>query len=793
LASPVETKGIIGSDRRHYVLDLTRMFPRDANFPDYKTHATALLRPELISHYCCRKALQSMIAEQNEKAKKKQAEIQKEKETDASGGGQAGDTEAEGTKPTQNGAENPKVVQQNGMEKNVEEESKVEGAKLEDSLEKGANKMAKEIAAVKFNPDVFCDLKMSDEKQQKRDENEVKAASIFLLTQVIPKLVGKSFRNLQESPLDGEHLVRIMHKNGINVRYLGQIAAIAMKLEMTYIVHLCTSEMIVRAAKHVLNEMLRGVKPELGEKQDTWFLAPCIARFLNSFLGANCCGLGLSEDELKAAKEVLKQIDEENANQGTQKIISRNKSRGKGKTKAKKDYVKFANGRRAPTDPLHPANLWVRIQSLVQQKFTCKLPSFEKGLPARRKLCMLRSLCKKVGIQLVSRNYKLDTKQAKAHPNIFTVDDILDLFPVVKTVELTSKDAADLMEQGKRCMAHGHPGMLQAAYLKLSDAQNILHQTYGPMHPQTAECYSLMALVCYKARDVLQAVEMQQKALLVYERTLGLDHSETAYAHSTMALFLHSIEHSKDAIKHLKRALFLLELMCGPNHPDVASTHFNLAMLYQDSKKVVLGLKHLRQARAVLTNVLGDKHFRVGLCDHAIAVAHSLMGNFREAVTCEMSAKLIYTAVLGEKNLQTQESKKALAWFAKQAVEVEKGLSKKGGLIPIHPHLTSFTWLSLRRVSMPTRGISPADLDSFIKIPRTMPKAPAQGQVAAKQAQVQSPAVDENAAASNAPVSKAQKRKLKRKLQKQRQKAEKEAAAREAALKSREESENPSQ
>ncbi len=36
ISTSFECKGMTGSDRRKYILDVTRAFPRDANFPDYK-------------------------------------------------------------------------------------------------------------------------------------------------------------------------------------------------------------------------------------------------------------------------------------------------------------------------------------------------------------------------------------------------------------------------------------------------------------------------------------------------------------------------------------------------------------------------------------------------------------------------------------------------------------------------------------------------------------------------------------------------------------------------------------
>merc|ERR1712226_1762429 len=63
----VETKGIRGSDGRYYILDLVRMTPRDGNYPNFKTHLTALLRPELIAIYTRDKAFQQLKKENTEK------------------------------------------------------------------------------------------------------------------------------------------------------------------------------------------------------------------------------------------------------------------------------------------------------------------------------------------------------------------------------------------------------------------------------------------------------------------------------------------------------------------------------------------------------------------------------------------------------------------------------------------------------------------------------------------------------------------------------------------------------
>lgn len=50
IAGSTEVKGIKGSDKRHYIVDMQGMTPRDANFIGDDFH-TCLVRPELISLY----------------------------------------------------------------------------------------------------------------------------------------------------------------------------------------------------------------------------------------------------------------------------------------------------------------------------------------------------------------------------------------------------------------------------------------------------------------------------------------------------------------------------------------------------------------------------------------------------------------------------------------------------------------------------------------------------------------------------------------------------------------------
>merc|ERR1719480_525796 len=79
LYGPVECKGILGSDKRFYVLDLVRVTPKDMNFDesDYPDNFTAVLRPELLWLY------NKHFLAQHQKLKKKDAKAKAQVEAKA--------------------------------------------------------------------------------------------------------------------------------------------------------------------------------------------------------------------------------------------------------------------------------------------------------------------------------------------------------------------------------------------------------------------------------------------------------------------------------------------------------------------------------------------------------------------------------------------------------------------------------------------------------------------------------------------------------------------------------------
>lgn len=447
----------------------------------------------------------------------------------------------------------------------------------------------------------------------------------MLTDDIIPSVVER-FRTLDLSPVDGRQLSDAMHAQGINIRYLGAMHRAAAKVP--YVQVLCEREMVARACKVLMRHGLRRTGPS--------HLATACAHFLNCLLGSV-------------------------------PVPNGNASHAEKKTKKKKGAHKAGSGaaREEEIDPRGPLcewgteSLWQSLQAEVQRKFDFALSSdVQATLHRLRQLPLLRSVCQRVGIQLLARDLDLEA----AHP--VSADDVLQLFPVVRGTVSACKDGREHLTLGKQLLTMGN---LQKAFEMLHEALSIFHQTCGPMHSQVAQCYGALAMVYYNLQDLGNALSYQQKAIVILEKISGWDDPEVALGYGNMALFSHCLQHNRRALIYIRRAEYLLQLICGPNHPDVAALYINTAMIHLDLQHVRTALRYLHAALTINETVLGPEHVSTATSYHATAVALSMMRAAPLAAKNEQRCHDILKGLLGEEDPRVQESHHWILQFSARA------------------------------------------------------------------------------------------------------------------------------
>ncbi|CAI5465530.1 unnamed protein product [Closterium sp. Yama58-4] len=637
LCSPVETKGILGSDDRKYLLDLIRLTPRDANFTATTTSTTtttgtdsnattnaasaanaanrlAILRPELVEKFCREEQVERWMAE-----------------------------------------------------KGVSERPSAE--EVEEVREKG------ELPDVLFNPNALTEFKLADDpKEVEKDEALVRKAGKYLIDTALPALVA-DIKSSEGWPVDGRALASTMHAHGVNLRYLGRVAKEVADVEQVY--WLCVAEMVVRATKHVLKAVLRETL-----EQD---VAGAIAHFLNCFLGTSTTtppptlpGVG-DTDKTEGGAAGGGGKKKKKGKGGEKKDGEERKEEGEEKKEAFLFVVDVPGYTRITADMV-----WSDITEGVKYKYQFEIPPETRKMV--RSLATLRNICLKMGIVLAARDYNLECDVPIA------IADVCDLLPQVKFASPACSDAQKLLEKGKSLVhkvglplrprfsatpqsgqwLREHEMTLNSAFEILSEAYQILQQVCGPLHLDVAACCRYLALIFYHAGETGNAILQQHRELIINERVVGTDHPDTVHSYGNMALYFHAMGESELALRHFKRTLQLLSLSAGNDHPEVASLFVNIALTYQDMGKLQNAMKYLQEAVRVSEKLLGENHVQVAVCHHALALAFSSMGAFKLALQEERKAQAVFEKAVGKEDPRTKESEQWVQSFLDRELRAQK-------------------------------------------------------------------------------------------------------------------------
>nr|XP_034904782.1 protein TSS-like isoform X2 [Populus alba] len=389
--------------------------------------------------------------------------------------------------------------------------------------------------------------------------------------------------------------------------------------KLLHVQSLCIHEMIVRAFKHILQAVIAAVVDQ--EK-----MAVSIAAALNLMLG-----ITETRDSIKSCH-------------------------------------------------VHPL-VWRWLEVFLKKRYEWDLSSL--NFKDVRKFAILRGLCHKVGIELVPRDFDMDS------PHPFRKSDVVSLVPLHKQAACSSADGRQLLESSKTAL---DKGKLEDAVTYGTKALAKLVAVCGPYHRMTAGAYSLLAVVLYHTGDFNQATIYQQKALDINERELGLDHPDTMKSYGDLAVFYYRLQHTELALKYVKRALYLLHLTCGPSHPNTAATYINVAMMEEGLGNVHVALRYLHKALKCNQKLLGPDHIQTAASYHAIAIALSLMEAYPLSVQHEQTTLQILRAKLGPDDLRTQDAAAWLEYFESKAFEqqeaVRNGTKKPDASIASKGHLS---------------------------------------------------------------------------------------------------------
>lgn len=672
LEGSIETKGLLGTDGRMYVLDLYRITPLDiAWMEEHGTaidsekqtngatntaypHRMTVLRPELIDAFWKFKMRDWVNAELKQRSKFARLSGDKDEKLQP--------------KP-----EDGLILERDGDAVGLPD-LKPEvgnGIAIDVSETKASDFSSDHIDISDFsfalNPDAFSGQDPqteADKEEWAEDEQEVRTACEFLRSNVIPELV----RDLREGdigfPMDGQSLSRLMHKRGINIRYLGKIAALAEGERLTALRILSVQEMISRSFKHVVGKYLKYLPLP--------FTSACIAHLLNCLLGS-----GLNPSPTAEINESLRILYPE-------------------------ADLSFRE--------VSPESLWSEIELQVTRRYSFKLE--KHGNESVKPLQLLREVTLKLGLQLEAKNYRftrqlpsadeadsvltnaIKDSSANGHsssskkkkkvrdgspastnstqfgqPVTFVADDILNIVPIIKEASPKSALAEEALEAGRISILQGQKKLGQELLL---ESLSLHEQIYGILHPEVARVYNTLSMLYYQLEEKEAAIELARKAVIVSERTLGVDASETILSYLNLGLFGHANGDTPLALAYIKHALDLWKVVYGPNHPDSITTINNAAVMLQHLKFYHESRIWFEASLDTCERVFGKHSINAATLLFQLAQALALDQDSKGSVNRMRESYSIFLSELGPNDKNTKEAEGWLEQLTQNAVSIAR-------------------------------------------------------------------------------------------------------------------------
>lgn len=678
-----DTKGIVGTDNRNYVIDLYRTTPLDITFLDAHydksetsyPHKEASLRHDAVEEWYRRKAAAYFKIETER--------LEKE-----------GKLGADGEKP----------------------------------------KVAIPFDQIVLNADAFTGV-----NESKEDQEAVREVSLFVKDKLVPELLDEITQS--SVPFDGKHLTAFMHRNGINMRYLGHLSQQALqrvsdfekKIEKT----IADNEVEKQKRdeeerkkkeeqKNMTEEQLKESikaeeekKKEETKKETAAQLIPMKASMQALYV------IAVQEMVARGFKHVVRKVGAQVPHLLKPHLIAHlhNCLLGTAVNSAPEVHIDESirglfNESELQFTKLSPAEVRELLEKEVFIRFRYHLP--ENWITELIKpMQLLREIAQKIGIQwkaqqfffskeefeannkpVVENDVPVETKGKKkghqkaspapvpqARSTVFLSEDIVALLPVVKDSSYRCSLVDEVYETAR---VHFQKGEEDIGNALISELVTFYNQIYGTVNNETGFFYSTLAQFYAERKMFAEASIAARKALLINERITGTDSYETINAYVKASYFDSLNNDHVSAFKLNGKALDLWSVIYGEDHPNTVNTLSNFGTILLDFKLLKESKKFFEKAIDLSVKINGEQSDITGLIRHRLAVALVQDSNFKAAKTQFAKAADIFNKVVGPDDVMSKECSNFvaqidtyLAYNEHKLAEMKKQSNKNGKPKPV--------------------------------------------------------------------------------------------------------------
>ncbi|KAG6557739.1 hypothetical protein Mapa_000505 [Marchantia paleacea] len=579
LCAPVECKGIVGSDDRHYMLDLMRTTPRDANYTGLGSRL-CVLRPELIAAFCQVEALDRV----------------KKRKTDGE--------EADEKILLQE--ELPKIV----LNPNVFTDFKVAGEPEEVAADEELVRKTAKYLVDTVLPKLVQDL----------SSLEVSPMDGHTLTEAL-HAHGINVRYLGQVAKLSKHLPHVWDLCVV------EMVVRAAKHVLKGVLRETLDQDVGGAIAHFFNCLVGEETQSIPETEATTETTSPVKHVE---------GVG----EVKAPESNGKVSKKKKKQEKNAAAVSPDSDKaGADKTKTEKGEKAAEN--RPSYLCITSKLVWIDIRECVKFKYQFELP--EDARTRICKLSTFRDLCQKVGVMLAARDYTLTSStpfqitdildlQAVVKHSAPVCADARDLLESgkVRLAQGKLNEAYELFSEAftilqqvcgpmhrevANCcrylaMVLYHAGDMAGAIMQQHKELIINERCLGPDHPDTAHSYGNMALFYHGLNQTELALRHMARTLLLLNVSCGSDHPDVAATFINIAMMYQDIGRMHVALRYLQEALKRNERLLGPDHIQTAVCYHALAIAFNCMGAYKLSFQHERSTYNILLKQLGEDDSR---------------------------------------------------------------------------------------------------------------------------------------------------------------------------------------
>jgi protein TIF31 len=298
---------------------------------------------------------------------------------------------------------------------------------------------------------------------------------------------------------------------------------------------------------------------------------------------------------------------------------------------------------------------------MINERFRYVVPSDDWK---KRKLSLLRSICMKVGIQMEAKAYNFDAAL------VFTVDDILNIYPVVKHAPPQATFAENAFEHGRLCLAQNEKKLGEDI---LREALSMQEQIYGPVHPETGRSYGAIAMHYFSEKDYTQAIAFQRRAVIVCERSLGVDDAETLQQYNNLAYFEHVAGNPEVGLELMLHSYKLGSISHQfLSHPEAATAFSNTGTMLQTLNEYPLAVNFHEEATLMNFKIFGAENQVTVSGKEFLVQSLFLNSEYRKALLTQKDIYNYYKKRFGDDDERTKQQSEALGKITQKAVEFAK-------------------------------------------------------------------------------------------------------------------------